>query len=60
MDRKRDALISTLRSLLVPTFPDWKALALPAPLPSLYYAVRPLRLSKDYLWYFLNRGHRRS
>ena len=60
MDRKRDALLSTVRSLLVPTFPDWEALALPAPLHSLYYAVRPLRLSKTYLWYFLNRGHRRS
>ena len=60
MDRKRDALVSTLRSLLVPTFPDWEALNLPAPLHSLYYAVRPLRLSKTYLWYFLNRGHRHS
>ena len=48
MDRKRDALISALRSLFVPTLPDWEALALPAPLHSLYYAVRPLRLSKIY------------
>ena len=55
MDRKRDALVSALRSLFVPTFPDWQALALPAPLHSLYYAFRPLRLSKTYLWYFLNR-----
>jgi hypothetical protein len=60
MDRKRDALVSTLRSLFVPTVPDWQALALPAPLHPLYYAFRPLRLSKSYLWYFLNRGHRRS
>jgi len=60
MDRKRDALISALRSLFVPTLPDWEALTLPAPLHSLYYAVRPLRLSKSYLWYFLNRGHRHS
>lgn len=53
MDRKRDALISTLRAIFVPTLPDWRAVALPAPLHSLYYAFRPLRLSKVYtssLW----------
>jgi hypothetical protein len=53
MDRKRDALISTLRAIFVPTLPDWQALALPALLHSLYYAFRPLRLSKVYtssLW----------
>src|ERR1043166_7302425 len=53
MDRKRDALISTLRAIFVPTVPDWQALSLPAPLHSLYYAFRPLRLSKVYtssLW----------
>ncbi|HEU4768244.1 MAG TPA: nucleotidyltransferase family protein [Pyrinomonadaceae bacterium] len=55
MDRKRDAIVSALRALFVPTLPDWQALALPAPLHSLYYALRPLRLSKSYLWYFLNR-----
>jgi len=55
MDRKRDALVSALRALLVPTLPDWQALALPAALHPLYYAFRPLRLSKTYLWYFLNR-----
>lgn len=55
MDRKRDALVSTLRALFVPTLPDWQALALPAPLHSLYYAIRPLRLTKSYLWYFLFR-----
>ena len=60
MDRKRDALVSALRSLFVPTFPDWQALSLPAPLHPLYYAFRPLRLSKTYLWYFFIRGHRRS
>jgi len=60
MDRKRDALVSALRALFVPTLPDWQALTLPAPLHSLYYAFRPLRLSKTYLWYFLHRGHRRS
>lgn len=53
MDRKRDALISALRAIFVPTLPDWQALALPGPLHSLYYAYRPLRLSKMYsatLW----------
>jgi len=53
MDRKRDAIISALRAIFVPTLPDWQALALPAPLHSLYYAFRPLRLSKVYtssLW----------
>ena len=53
MDRKRDALTSALRSIFVPTLSDWEALALPQPLHSLYYAFRPLRLSKVYstsLW----------
>lgn len=53
MDRKRDALVSALRAIFVPTVPDWQALALPASLHSLYYAYRPLRLSKIYsasLW----------
>jgi hypothetical protein len=53
MDRKRDALISALRAIFVPTLPDWQAVALPASLHSLYYAYRPLRLSKVYtgsLW----------
>lgn len=53
MDRKRDALISTMRAIFVPTLPDWQALALPTPLHSLYYAFRPLRLSRVYtssLW----------
>ena len=48
MDRKRDALISALRAIFVPTFTDWQAVALPASLHPLYYAVRPLRLSKVY------------
>lgn len=60
MDRKRDALVSALRSLFVPTLPDWQAVTLPAALHPLYYAFRPLRLSRSYLWYFLIRGHRRS
>jgi hypothetical protein len=53
MDRKRDALVSAMRAIFVPTLSDWQALALPAPLHSLYYAFRPLRLSKVYstsLW----------
>ena len=53
MDRKRDALVSALRSIFVPTFTDWHALTLPSSLHSLYYAYRPLRLSKVYttsLW----------
>lgn len=53
MDRKRDALISALRAIFVPTFTDWQAVRLPASLHGLYYAVRPLRLSKVYgssLW----------
>ena len=53
MDRKRDAVVSALRSIFVPTLPDWQALALPSSLHSLYYAYRPLRLSKVYstsLW----------
>ena len=48
MDRKRDALLSALRAIFIPTLTDWQALALPPPLHSLYYAVRPLRLSKVY------------
>ena len=53
MDRKRDAFASTLRALFVPTLTDWSALNLPPALHSLYYAYRPLRLSKIYtasLW----------
>lgn len=48
MDRKRDALISTLRAIFVPTVPDWQTLTVPASLRPLYYAYRPLRLSKVY------------
>ena len=53
MDRKRDVLVSALRSIFVPTLPDWQSVTLPASLHSLYYAYRPLRLSKLYsaaLW----------
>ena len=52
MDRKRDALVSILRSIFVPTLPDWQSLALPASLHALYYVYRPLRLSKVY-WHKL-------
>ena len=55
MDRKRDALISALRAIFVPTVPDWQALALPASLHSLYYAFRPLRLSRVYTSALLRR-----
>jgi putative nucleotidyltransferase-like protein len=55
MDRKRDALVSALRSIFVPTLPDWQSLALPASLHSLYYAYRPWRLSKAYTVSFWRR-----
>jgi len=55
MDHKRDALLSTLRAIFVPTLTDWQALSLPARLHSLYYAYRPLRLSKVYTSSFLRR-----
>ena len=58
MDRKRDAVVSALRALFVPTLPDWQALALPAPLHPLYYAFRPLRLSKVYSTALLRRARR--
>ena len=55
MDRKRDALLSTLRAIFVPTLPDWQAISFPARLHSLYYAYRPLRLSKVYTGTLLRR-----
>jgi hypothetical protein len=55
MDRKRDALASTFRAVFVPTLSDWEALSLPAPLHSLYYALRPLRLSKVYTSFLLRK-----
>lgn len=55
MDRKRDVLVSALRSIFVPTLPDWQSLALPSSLHPLYYAYRPLRLSKVYGISFLRR-----
>lgn len=48
MDRKRDAIASAWRALFVPTLSDWEALSLPSPLHSLYYAFRPLRLTRVY------------
>jgi len=48
MDRKRDALASALRAIFVPTFTDWSSLHLPPSLHPLYYAYRPLRLSRIY------------
>jgi hypothetical protein len=58
MDRKRDALASALRAIFIPTLPDWQALPLPASLHSLYYAFRPLRLSKVYSASLLQRATR--
>ena len=55
MDRKRDVLVSALRSIFVPTLPDWQALALPSSLHPLYYAYRPLRLSKVYALSFIQK-----
>ncbi len=58
MDRKRDAVTSMLRAVFVPTLSDWEALTLPASLHPLYYAYRPLRLSKEYgttLWHRMSR-----
>jgi len=48
MDRKRDALASLLRAIFVPTLSDWEALSLPAAMQPLYYAIRPMRLTKIY------------
>ena len=48
MDRKRDAVGSAIRAFFVPTLSDWQALKLPPALHSLYYAYRPLRLSRSY------------
>ena len=60
MDRKRDALISTLRAIFVPTVPDWQTLSVPASLRPLYYAYRPLRLSKVYSTALLRRVTRNA
>lgn len=56
MDRKRDALVSALRAIFVPTLSDWTALNLPSSFHPLYYAYRPLRLSKIYWQKLISRG----
>ena len=48
MDHKRDVLVSALRAIFVPTLTDWSTLHLPSSLHPLYYAYRPLRLSRIY------------
>jgi hypothetical protein len=48
MDRRRDALASMLRAIFVPTLSDWDALSLPTAMHPLYYAIRPMRLTKIY------------
>jgi hypothetical protein len=48
MDRRRDAIKSLLRSVLVPTIADWQAISLPAFLHPLYYGFRPIRLLSKY------------
>jgi hypothetical protein len=48
MDRKRDFLLSVMRAIYTPTLSDFEAITLPESLNALYYALRPLRLSKAY------------
>ena len=48
MDRRSDAITSLLRSVLVPTISDWRAISLPALLYPLYYGFRPIRLLSKY------------
>jgi hypothetical protein len=60
MDRKRDAMRAALHAIFVPTLTDWQALALPESMHSLYYAFRPLRLSKVYSTTFWQRLRRVS
>jgi len=57
MDRKRDALVSMLRAVFVPTLSDWESLTLPSSLHLLYYALRPIRLTKNYSSILLRRVH---
>lgn len=54
MDRKSDALVSMIRAVCTPTLSDFEAITLPPSLHGLYYAVRPIRLSRSYgvrLWH---------
>ena len=55
MDRRRDALASMLRAIFVPTLSDWEALSLPPAMHPLYYAIRPMRLTKIYSTSMLRR-----
>ena len=55
MDRRRDALASMLRAIFVPTLSDWEALSLPPTMHPLYYAIRPMRLTKIYTALMLRR-----
>jgi putative nucleotidyltransferase-like protein len=48
MDRRRDALASMMAAIFVPTLSDWQALPLPTAMHPLYYAIRPMRLTKIY------------
>ena len=48
MDRKRDAVVGLLRSMLLPTVADWRLVTLPDALYPLYYVVRPIRLLSEY------------
>jgi hypothetical protein len=48
MDRRRDALASMLAAIFVPTLSDWQAVSLPTAMHPLYYAIRPMRLTKIY------------
>jgi len=58
MDRRRDALASMFRAIFVPTLSDWEALSLPTAMHPLYYAIRPMRLTKIYSASMLRRFFR--
>ncbi|MCA1602950.1 MAG: nucleotidyltransferase family protein [Acidobacteria bacterium] len=49
MDRKLDAVIGLLRSMLLPTVSDWRFVTLPDALYPLYYVLRPLRLAAQFI-----------
>jgi Uncharacterised nucleotidyltransferase len=44
----RDAYVSLIRAMLVPTISDWRAITLPDSLYPIYYLLRPLRLMTKY------------
>jgi hypothetical protein len=60
MDRRTDAFISMLRAMYTPTLSDFQAVTLPSSLHALYYAIRPIRLSKSYSVRFLRKLSGRS